>query len=57
MNFDAKVVEEFARFVEHLRTDIEGVMQAAVLLDGSNDRFFALTEENVVVAELEAGLR
>jgi hypothetical protein len=44
VNLDTKLVEKFIGFVKHLRADIEGMMQTAILLDSPDERFFAFTE-------------
>ena len=44
MNFYAEIPKDFAGLIEHLRAYVEGVVQAAVLLDGSDDGLFAFAE-------------
>jgi hypothetical protein len=50
-------VEKFARSNEHLRADIEGVVQPAVLFHGSEERFFSPAKNNIVIAESKTGHR
>ena len=57
LNLDVEPMKKFAGLIEHLRADVEGMMQAAVLLDGSNDRVFTLAENDIVAANAKTGLR
>jgi hypothetical protein len=41
---NAEVPKDFAGLIEHLRAYVEGVVQAAILLDGSDDGLFAFAE-------------
>src|SRR6266511_2501175 len=56
-NLDAEMVKELARFSKHVRADVEGMVQPAVLLHGSNEGILTLAKKNIVIAELEAGHR
>src|ERR671915_2045277 len=51
VNFDAEAMKKFARFGEHFRAHVEGMMQTAILLDGSYGRIFTLAKENIVISE------
>src|SRR5574341_1065277 len=53
VNLDAELMKQLASNIEHLRTHVEGVVQAPILLHGPDDGIVALTEKNIVVAELE----
>src|SRR6266542_3359964 len=57
VDFDAEMVKELARFSKHVRADVEGMVQPAVLLHGSNEGILTLAKKNIVIAELEAGHR
>jgi len=57
VDFNAEVAKQLARVIEHLRADIERVVQAAILFHRPVNRTVAFAQENIVVAELETGHR
>ena len=54
MNFYAEIPKELAGVIEHLRAYVEGVVQSAVLLNGSDDGLLAFAEKDVMAAEGKA---
>jgi hypothetical protein len=52
---NAEVPKDVAGLIEHLRAYVEGVVQAAVLLDGSDDGLYAFAEQDVMAAEGKTG--
>src|SRR5436190_951922 len=42
VDLNAEITKDFAGLNKHFRADIESVVQAAVLFDGANQRFFSL---------------
>src|SRR4029453_17210836 len=50
-----EIPKDFAGLIEHLRAYVEGVVQAAILLDGFDDGLLAFAEEDVMAAEDKAG--
>jgi len=42
VDLNAEITKDSAGLNKHFRADIESVVQAAVLFDGANQRFFSL---------------
>ena len=55
MNFYFEIPKQLAGPIEHLWAYIEGVVQAAILLNRSHNRVLAFTEYNVVATERKVG--
>jgi len=54
MYFDAQIPKDFAGLIEHLRAYVEGMVQPAVLLNGSDNRVLTLAKQDVMAAEGKA---
>jgi hypothetical protein len=55
MDLNANLTKNLACLIKHLRAHVKGVVQIAVLFDGSDDGFFPLAEYDVMVAESKTG--